>query len=116
MADVAGVVELNKKEVIMPGGDKKGPMGEGPMTGRGLGLCAGNDTPGSVTDNNQQGTMGRGMGRGIGRGMGRGLGRGFRHGQPGGWGLRFRMRNTVPDQDLAPEQEKTEKVKKKKKN
>ena len=37
----------------MPGGDRKGPMGEGPMTGRGLGLCAGNDTPGSVRDINQ---------------------------------------------------------------
>ncbi len=26
----------------MPGGDGRGPLGEGPMTGRGLGYCKGN--------------------------------------------------------------------------
>lgn len=30
----------------MPRGDKTGPNGEGPKTGRGLGYCAGSDTPG----------------------------------------------------------------------
>ena len=30
----------------MPRGDGTGPMGEGPMTGRGAGLCAGNVQPG----------------------------------------------------------------------
>lgn len=110
--DVAGMVELNKKEVIMPGGDRKGPMGEGPMTGRGLGLCAGNDTPGSATEINQ----GRGMGRGFGRGMGRGFGRANRHGQPRGWGFRFRMRDLYTEQEAPREQIKSNKVKKKKKS
>lgn len=32
----------------MPRGDRTGPSGEGPMTGRGLGLCSGSDTPGFV--------------------------------------------------------------------
>ena len=40
--------QLNKdKEVMkMPAGDKTGPLGLGPMTGRGLGYCAGYSNPG----------------------------------------------------------------------
>jgi hypothetical protein len=30
----------------MPGGDRTGPLGYGPMTGRGAGYCAGYVTPG----------------------------------------------------------------------
>ena len=30
----------------MPGGDRTGPLGRGPMTGRALGYCAGNNRPG----------------------------------------------------------------------
>ena len=30
----------------MPGGDRTGPMGAGPMTGRGTGYCAGYSSPG----------------------------------------------------------------------
>ncbi|MBU0667185.1 MAG: DUF5320 domain-containing protein [Nanoarchaeota archaeon] len=30
----------------MPRGDRTGPMGEGPKTGRGAGYCSGNDEPG----------------------------------------------------------------------
>ncbi len=30
----------------MPGGDRTGPMGLGPMTGRAAGICAGYPTPG----------------------------------------------------------------------
>jgi hypothetical protein len=30
----------------MPRGDRTGPLGEGPRTGRGLGLCSGYNTPG----------------------------------------------------------------------
>jgi hypothetical protein len=30
----------------MPGGDRTGPAGLGPMTGRGAGYCAGFDVPG----------------------------------------------------------------------
>jgi len=40
----------------MPGQDRTGPLGQGPLTGRGLGPC------------------GRGMGRGLGMGRGRGFG------------------------------------------
>lgn len=40
----------------MPGGDKTGPRGEGAKTGRGAGLCGGNDSPGYTTS-------GSGMGR-----------------------------------------------------
>jgi len=46
----------------MPGGNGTGPMGAGPMTGRGLGRCAG--------------FASGGFGRGLG--MGRGFGRGNR--------------------------------------
>jgi len=30
----------------MPGGDKSGPQGEGPLTGRQAGYCSGNEQPG----------------------------------------------------------------------
>ncbi|RKY36483.1 MAG: hypothetical protein DRP78_03525 [Candidatus Omnitrophota bacterium] len=56
----------------MPGGDRTGPAGMGPMTGRGAGYCAGymSPIPG-------RGSFGYGRGRGFGRGgRGRGLGRG----------------------------------------
>jgi len=49
----------------MPGGDGTGPMGTGPMTGRGAGYCAGYAMPGFAS---------RGPGRGF-RGGGRGRGR-----------------------------------------
>ncbi len=55
----------------MPRGDRTGPMGQGSMTGRGLGDCAGNGRTGGFFG------RGLGMGRGIGRGVGRGLGYGF---------------------------------------
>jgi len=51
----------------MPFGDRTGPQGLGPMTGRGAGYCAGYPLPG------------RGLGRG-GRGRGWGRGRGFGRG------------------------------------
>ena len=63
----------------MPRGDKTGPQGEGPMTGRRLGFCIGNDRPGF---DSTPGNFGRGFGQGFGRGYGRGgrMGYGFRHG------------------------------------
>ena len=60
----------------MPGGDRRGPAGMGPMTGRAAGYCAGYDTPGFANP----GPGGRGFGRGFGGGRGFGRGRGF------GWG------------------------------
>ncbi len=74
----------------MPGFDKTGPRGEGPMTGGGRGVC--NPTsgagayPGQVQPAYGAGRprwgmrflrgLGRGLGRGFGRGGGRGRGRG----------------------------------------
>ncbi len=55
----------------MPGGDKTGPVGSGPMTGRAAGYCAGNSAPGYANLG-----YGRGFYRG-GRGYGRGRGRCF---------------------------------------
>lgn len=64
----------------MPRGDKTGPEGKGPKTGRGLGLCSGSDKPGY--QNEEAPRQGRvrgprnGTGFGPGRGMRRGLGMG----------------------------------------
>ena len=55
----------------MPRRDGTGPMGVGPMTGRGLGICTGINAAGFGE--------GPGMGLGLSRrwGLGRGFGRGF---------------------------------------
>lgn len=64
----------------MPGRDGTGPMGAGPMTGRGLGICKGANAV----------KYGAGLGLGIGlglacrRGFGRGFGRGFAINQTSG--------------------------------
>lgn len=63
----------------MPAGDRTGPEGRGPMTGRGLGYCAGYDSPG-YTKGVPRG--GRGLRRGFGRDLGRGRGRRNRRFQP----------------------------------
>ena len=55
----------------MPRGDRSGPAGAGPMTGRGLGYCAGYPHPGF-------------MAPGPGMGMGYGRGRRMRGGMPSG--------------------------------
>lgn len=60
----------------MPRGDGTGPNSQGPMTGRGMGYCAGYITPG----------YGQGRGMGLRRGFG---GRFFRGAMPyggRGWG------------------------------
>jgi len=59
----------------MPRGNRTGPEGMGPMTGRGLGYCAGYGAPGYVNP-----APGFGPGRGRGRGGWGGGGRGWRHG------------------------------------
>ena len=66
----------------MPRGDATGPMGMGPMTGRGAGYCAGFGMPGS---------MNNAGGRGFGMGFGRGAGFGDRGGRGGGFGFRNRF-------------------------
>jgi len=53
----------------MPFGDGTGPMGMGPMTGRGMGYCAGFPTPGYMNPGyGGRGWFGFGRGRGGGRG------------------------------------------------
>jgi hypothetical protein len=59
----------------MPQGDRRGPNGNGPLTGRGLGFCNGNETAGYLS-------MERG-GRGAGYGRGRGFGNQHRYGGRG---------------------------------
>jgi hypothetical protein len=55
----------------MPRGDRTGPMGAGPRTGRGLGYCSGNNWPGFANQG-----AGFQSWSGFGRG---GAGRGWRH-------------------------------------
>ena len=94
------VISFDRRNIIMPGGDGTGPIGQGPMTGRAAGYCAGFGVPGYMNPGPGMG-YGRGWGRGYGGGFGRGRGggggrgRGWRHGYyatglPGwarsGWG------------------------------
>jgi len=53
----------------MPGGDRTGPLGLGPRTGRAMGYCAGYSTPGFMNP-----VLGRGFRRFWRRGFGRGFG------------------------------------------
>jgi len=71
----------------MPWGDRTGPLGMGPMTGRGAGRCAGYPGPGRFNPAFGVGFRGwgRGGGRGRGFGGGGGFGRRFRAGGFGGW-------------------------------
>ncbi|HOU20864.1 MAG: DUF5320 domain-containing protein [Kiritimatiellae bacterium] len=62
----------------MPRGDRTGPMGAGPMTGRAAGYCTGTAAPGFAS-------YGFGGGRGRGMGWGGGGGRGFGRGFGRGW-------------------------------
>ena len=55
----------------MPGFNQKGPMNEGPMTGRGMGQCSGAYTQDTGTSANMAWNA-PGFGYGQGRGMGRG--------------------------------------------
>jgi Family of unknown function (DUF5320) len=57
----------------MPRGDRTGPMGMGPMTGRGGGYCAGSGMSG-FNQSGGSGFFGRGLSRALGWGAG---GRGF---------------------------------------
>ena len=77
----------------MPGGDRTGPTGQGPRTGRALGYCSGSNTPGYANP---------GFGRGLGRGWGRGLGRGFWGRGRGYW---FRGNYPEPYYPPAPDKE-----------
>ena len=67
----------------MPWGDRTGPWGRGPMTGRRAGFCTGYQRPGYANPY----VPGYGRGRGYGCGFGRGFGRGhgFGRGRRFGW-------------------------------
>ena len=56
------------EERKMPQGDKTGPQGQGPMTGRRMGLCNGYPMPGFMNMGCRMG-FGRGMRMGFRRGM-----------------------------------------------
>ncbi|UCG51436.1 MAG: DUF5320 domain-containing protein [Candidatus Latescibacterota bacterium] len=93
----------------MPGGDRTGPQARGPMTGRGLGYCAGGDAPGAMYRGGGWWGgwgFGRGFGggfaRGHGRSLGRGLGRGFGPGFGGGLGRGFGWGRTLPGEEPYP--------------
>jgi len=66
----------------MPWGDRTGPMGMGPMTGRAAGFCANCDLPGYMN-------AGAGNWYGYRQGFGHGYGRGFGAGRGRGWRNRF---------------------------
>ncbi len=65
--------------ITMPRGDRTGPQGMGPMTGRQAGYCAGFSAPGYMNP------VGTGRGMGFRRGGGRGAG-GYGRGRGMGWG------------------------------
>ena len=69
MVDVA-LITIKIEEANMPGRDRTGPSGFGPMTGRRMGFCADND-------NQYYSNRGLGFRRGYGRGYGRGFGYGL---------------------------------------
>ncbi len=49
----------------MPRGDRTGPMGMGPMTGRGAGFCSGSERPGYASFWGFGSRFGAGRGRGL---------------------------------------------------
>ncbi len=75
----------------MPQGDGTGPAGQGPMTGRALGYCAGYNSPGFT--------------KGIPAG-GRGFGRGFGRGRGFAWRARTIPIQNIQPAELTKEQEK----------
>ncbi|MCK5686740.1 DUF5320 domain-containing protein [bacterium] len=82
----------------MPGRNRTGPQGEGPMTGRGAGLCNGNSGAGNG--------MGRGRGLGLGRGQGRGRGNGMGFGN--GFGNNSSNVNNGDKEELSLLRDQTE--------
>lgn len=71
----------------MPRGDRTGPEGTGPMTGRGLGYCRGYKSPGYTKNSPVYGRIG--------------MGRGYR----GGYGRYFESESSLPGSvETLPEQ------------
>jgi hypothetical protein len=91
---------------IMPRGDRRGPNGMGPMTGRGAGFCNGFDAPGYINRGaGYAGAFGRGLGRGFAHGGGFGFRSGFDRPMRGsGWG--YAPQGTAPLAGYSKEAEK----------
>jgi len=97
----------------MPRGDGTGPWGQGSMTGRGLGYCAGYNSPGYSKGPGMG--LARGRARGGSVGVGRGLAwrRGGGRGMGGNWGYQppIYMPSTIPPpayaQSITPENQLT---------
>jgi len=85
----------------MPGGDRTGPLGQGPGTGRASGYCYGFDTPGYTKG------PGRRMGRIFGFGRGFGRRRGFR----GGWDYEPDRQDYIPGYPRMPAMSKADEIK-----
>ncbi len=85
----------------MPGGDRTGPLGLGPGTGRAFGYCYGNDAPGFT----------RGQGRGMGRGAGFGRGFGRSRGPGRGWGFAPWYQGYMPGYPSMPSVSKEDEIK-----
>jgi len=85
----------------MPGGDRTGPLGQGPGTGRSLGSCSGFDTPGYTKG------LGRRMGRRFGFGRGFGRRRGFRS----GWDYEPDRQDYIPGNPRMPSLSKNDEIK-----
>ena len=78
----------------MPLGDKTGPRGKGPKTGRGAGFCNLNELPGYLNPRINKGRKGRGLGAGPSRG---GLGRGRGTGTSSSYSSRSLWSDGPPD-------------------
>ena len=93
----------------MPGGDRTGPAGQGPMTGRRAGFCVGYPMPGYANPMPGR-SRGRGFGRGWGKGQGRGRGFGWAYGlqaYPGAYGYPYVPELTAKEEaDMLKEQAK----------
>jgi len=71
----------------MPGGNRTGPQGMGPMTGWGRGMCNPSQTANDPSPAQGPGYRGSGYGQGFGRGRGVGRGRGLGRGRGQGRGF-----------------------------
>jgi hypothetical protein len=98
----------------MPRGDRTGPQGMGPRTGRGMGYCSGFEAPGFM--NSVSGAVGRFFSGGLGlaRGRGRaipGYGMGMAWGRGGGRGRGYSSFPSYPEATpptlLSAEEERT---------
>jgi hypothetical protein len=91
----------------MPYGNGTGPWGQGPMTGRRAGYCAGYDRPGYANPIGGRG-FGRGYGRGMGRGrgFGRGMGRDYGYYDPYYDPLGYEPRTVPVYKEPSPDEEK----------